>query len=486
MSVVMAGPVGFLSKSGGAVFFGPNPSKPGGTSNVIKRLQNEKNIALWGEDNRFPQNIEQQLAYCGIAKSGLDWKARILYGNGIVPGTITGVDKNGSEIFTPLPRTNKTVYAFLEAPSMTRFWIEYLQDWVWYNNCFPELIFSDDGKSIAKLVHQESCDSRFEQMDDSGKIKRVFLSKLWGASSDQFAKFDPKKPMKGLQKNPDNIDAIEDKYIKPVPCIDMYNPLASAIEIAQKFPAKGLKSAILPTNYPSVNKTYYQVPAWDGARLSGWIEIASKIPSMLKTLYSKAFSIRYHIEVPWTFFEDKYGLEGWRQMDDTAKSEAKRQLLKEMDDALSGDENAYKSFITFYNVTPGTDRKEYGKITVTPVPDTVSLDKELISQSAADIQTLVAMGLDPTLFGAGTIGTGQQRSGGSDKRESYNIYISNLHLERQLLLEPLHLVRDYNREVGGMKDWSADIIFKFRDTVLTTLDKGHGQESAIDPKPLKV
>lgn len=479
MSIAMAGPVAFLSESKSAVYFSPDTKvkKARGTSNLIKRLQNEKNIAFWGEDNRFPQRIEQQLAYCGIAKSGLDWKARTLYGNGIIPGTITGVQDDGTEIFTPLSRSNKVVYQFLENRRMFRFFIEYLQDWTWYGNCFPEIILSDDTKSITGLVHQESCDSRYQQMNDDGEVASVFLSKLWGASSDQFVKFDPKKAMRGLQRNPESPDLIEDSFIKELSCIDMYDPLDSLSLIAGKFAGKdGLKSAVLPVNYPSVNKTYYQLPAWDGARLAGWLEISAKIPSMLKALYTKAFRIRYHIEVPWSFFEEKYTPEGWAGMNDDARDAAKKTLLKEMDDSLSGDENAYKSFITFYNVNP-QDKKEYGKITITEVPDTSKLDKEFITQSAADIQTLVAMGIDPTLFGAGTIGTGQQRSGGSDKRESYNIYCSGLNLERNVLLEPLYLVRDYNREVGGMLEWNEDIVFRFRDTVMTTLDKGHGQES---------
>jgi len=478
MSITMSGPVAFLGASKSAVFFSKSTVAPKskGTSTVIKRLQNEKNIAFWGEDNRFPQNIEQQLAYCGVAKSGLDWKARALYGNGIVPGTITGLDADGNEIFTPLPRTNKEVYKFLENRSLFRFWVEYLQDWTTYSNCFPELCLSVDGKSITNLVHLESCDSRFQQMDDNGKMKTIFLSKLWGASSDQFAKFNPKKTMRGLQRNPESPDLIEDKFIKPVDSIDMYDSLNSLRDIAKTLEGKsGLKSAILPVNYPSVNKTYYQVPAWDGARLAGWLEISAKIPSMLKALYTKAFRIRYHIQVPETFFENKYTVEGWAAKNEEEQNAAKKQLLKEMDDALSGEENAYKSFITFYNINP-QDKTEYGKISIEEVPDKVNLDKEFVTQSAADIQTLVAMQIDPTLFGAGTIGTGQQRSGGSDKRESYNIYCSGLNLERQVLLEPLYLVRDYNREVGGISEWSEDLQFRIRDTVMTTLDKGHGQE----------
>ena len=476
MNVTLAGPVAYLENSASAVYFskvsvdaGTSKSSKGveGTALPIENLQNAINVAFWGEDNRFPQNIEQQMAYCGIGKAGLDWKMRALWGNGIVPGKITGVKDDGSEIFTPLERSKyKREYGFIENRRMFRFWLEYLQDWVWFFNAFPEIILSNDGSEITGMVHQESCDSRYKQMNDSGEINKIFLSKLWGASQDQYAKFDPTKAMRGLRRNPDN-PQVDNKLLKVLHCIDMYDPVNSLKEIAEKInDRKSLKSAILPVNYPSVNKTYYQVPYWDGARLGGWVEIASKIPSLIKTLYNKAFRIKYHIEVPESYFERKYGTEKWMAMLEPAQSEARKTLLKEMDDFLSGDENAFKSFISFFDIAPH-DKAEYGRVKLTVIEDKSNIDKDLITGSAADIQLLISMGVNPTLFGAGTIGTGQQRSGGSDIREAYLVYTSLLNLERNVFLEPLYLVRDYN-------GWEDDIVFRVRDTVLTTLDTGAG------------
>lgn len=470
-----AGPVAYLEGSASAVFFSAVDPKAGttssgeGTALKIQKLQNDIEVAYWGEDNRFPQNIEQQMAYCGIGKYGLDWKMRKLFGNGIVPGKITGTNEDGSEIFIPLDRTEgKHVYKFIEDRRMFRFWIEYLQDWVWFFNCFPEVILSKDGTKITGLVHQESSDCRYKQMNEDGKIDTVYLSKIWGASADQYAKFDPTKTMRGLRQNPQNIQEVDNKFIKQLPCIDMYDPVASLKEIVEKKlkNKKGLKSAILPVNYPSVNKTYYQVPYWDGARLGGWVEIASKIPALLKTLYNKAFRIKYHIKVPTSYLEDKYGYEKWHGLTVEEQSVAKSLLLREMDEFLSGDENAFKSFVSFYNVDPNT-RTEYGKVELTVIEDKTNIDQELITGSAADLQILIAMGVHPTLLGAGTIGTGQQRSGGSDIRESDLIYTASLNLERNVVLEPLYLVRDYN-------EWDKEIVFRIRDTILTTLDTGAG------------
>jgi hypothetical protein len=312
-------------------------------------------------------------------------------------------------------------------------------------------------------------------MDAQGRMNHVFLSKLWGASKDQLPVFDPKKAFKGLKMNPENPDSIESEFIRKLDCIDMYDPANSLKEIADKLlqtkGKPGAKSAIFPTNFPSPNKTYYQVPAWDGARLAGWVEIASKIPAMLKVLYEKAFRIRYHIEISEDFLPDRFGIETWDGMDQDARQNAKRELLDEMDEILSGGENAYKSFITFYKISPQS-MEDYGGIKITSIKDETNLDKEFVTQSAADEQMLVAMGVDPALLGAGKIGSGQQRSGGSDKREAYLIYCASLSLERQLAFEPIYLMRDYN-------GWDEDIVFRVRDTILTTLDTGKGTEKKL-------
>lgn len=491
-SIHLAGPVAFLSNSQSAVFFSKVSATAGtmqvnkGTATPVREMQTALKVAYWGEDNRFPQNIEQQMAFCGVGKSALDWKAKALWGSGIIPGKITGYEEEGKkEIFQPLDRTRyKDVYKFIENRRMYRFWLEYLQDWTWYFNCFPEIILSKDCKTITGLVHQESCDSRFKQMNDKGVINTVYLSKLWGAARDQYAKFDPKKGMPGLLQNPNRLTEVDNIYVKALDCIDMYDPVTSLKKIGEKLKgrsANALRSAILPVNYPSVNKTYYQIPYWDGARLSGWVEIAVKIPSLLKQLYNKAFRIKYHIEVPETYFAKKYGPEKWEGMDEKKQMDARKELLKEMDKFLTNtDDDSLKSFISFFDVDP-IDKKEYGHVKITAVEDKTSIDKELLASSAANVEVLMAMQVHPSLFSAGMTGSMYRSGGGSgsDIREAFLVYNALLNLERNVMLEPLYLVRDYNREVGGVDIWEDDIVFRIRDTVLTTLDQGKGTTKTV-------
>ena len=52
-----------------------------GTAIEVQKAQTALDVAYWGEDNRFPQNIEQQMAYCGIGKYALNWSANALFGS---------------------------------------------------------------------------------------------------------------------------------------------------------------------------------------------------------------------------------------------------------------------------------------------------------------------------------------------------------------------------------------------------------------------
>lgn len=481
MDVFINGNIAFLPGSGAAVWF----SKPGyaayssgssadakeATTVLPKEIIKELNIAPWGEDNLFPQHIVQQLDYCGVAKGALDFKARTLYGNGIMWGKITDYDDKGNEIFTPAKKgDHKDVEQFMrDNGNLYRYFTEFNIDWVYYYNCFPELITTKDRKKIARLVVQESCDCRYKQYNTSGKIPSVYISKLWGATEDQFPRFDAKK-IKKASAGATRPRLLDNEYIKEVRCIDMYNPhddIKKAIDDEQR------TNIILPVNYPSPNKTYYQLAAWDGSRLGGWVEIASKIPTLIKVFYEQAINIKYHVEIPMTYFRDKYGDEVWNKMTAAEKDTKRKEVLTQMDKYLSGADNAHKTFVSYFEINRHTG-KESGHIKITPIDNKSNIDKDLLTSSAANSEILFSMGINPNLPGAGAPGGPYSGSAGSGSniREAFLVYVAGLTLERQLILEPLRAVQQFN-------GWDEDLVFRFRDVVLTTLDKGKGTEKIV-------
>lgn len=479
MSILLQDSVAYLPGAETSVFIRPSATTWNSSGSVplpIKKLTTALDIVPWGEDNRFPQNITKLMSACSIGLAGLDWKMRALYGNGIIPVRITGYEDEGKkEIVQPLARTgaDNLIYKFIQNQQFKRFYLEFLQDWVWFNNCFPEVILSKNAKEITGFVHQESCDSRYVQMNEAGIINQVILSKVWGLSRDQYKTFDPNKTIPGITANPQSIHSIDEKYIKKMRAIDMYNPAQDLANYAATLSTNSaFKSAILPVNYPSPNQPYYQVPTWDGSRVAGWIDIAAKLPVLIASLLNNAFHIKYHIEIPEEYFIKRIGAAKWVSMTPEEKNTERKKILESMQEFLQGADKAGGSFVSYFDTEPHQG-KEYNRIKITELPNKITIDKEMLASANINTEILVSMNINPDVLGASVPGGAYGgNKGGSNIREGKLVYDSMLHLERQTTLEPLYLARDYNK-------WDADIEFRHRDTVLTTLDKGKGTEKTL-------
>jgi len=466
--ITQNGDITFLSESNSAVTI----TKATGRQSVaplVKKLVTDLDVAPWGEDNRFPQQIVEALESSGVAQSTLAWKARSIWGSGIVYGRVASTDAGGSETFQiAKPGEFPEVDEFFNENNIPRFYAEFNTDLVYFANCFPELIFSNDRKKIKGIVHQESPDCRWKQMNDKGKIDTVYISKLWGMTKDQFVKFDPKKQLKGLMSPDKSPTEVDNKFVLKLPAADMYFPIDSVNVIADE---GKYASFIFPVNYPSPNKTYYQLPSWDGCRRGGWIEVSARVPEMMKTYLSNAFNLRYHIEIPEQYFERRYGKSEWSGMSNEQRSKARNDILTMMDSFLAGSENAYKSFTSYFETSH--DFREYNRIKITAVDVKNNTDKDLLLGGTANSEIMFAMGVNPNILGAGKPGgVYASNQGGSNIREGKLEHDSTLHLERQLALEPLNFIKQYNK-------WPAELEFRFKDTVLTTLDTGKQTETQI-------
>lgn len=465
--------VAVLTHSGATVFFSNSKTNAKPAAPTVTRVQNALEVAPWGEDNRFPQNIVNHMSACGVGQSTLKKIASALYGGGLIYGKVIDIDADGNEIFKPAMRGEyKEVDQFWKNNRITRFLAEYYLDYVYFANCYPELILNRKGDKIAGIVHQESCDCREKQYGKSGSLETVYISKIWGLPADQFSKFDPDKVIRGILNtpNPVNQAKADGKLIIERKAIDMYFPLDSLEKLRKDHSEE--RNFILPVKFPSPNKTYYQLPAWDGARLAGWIDIASKVPNMIKSMIDKAFSIKYHIEIPEGYFKRKFGEAAWTGKKPEERKAAREELLQAMDNFLSGSENAYKSFVSYFETDP-IDKKEYDRIKITTIDSKSNVDKDLLTASTANSEIMIAMGVNPNIIGAGKPGgVYASNQGGSNVREGKLEHDSSLVLDRHLLLEPFQLIKEFNK-------WPDELEFRHKNTVLLTLDKGKQTQTEI-------
>ena len=143
--------------------------------------------------------------------------------------------------------------------------------------------------------------------------------------------------------------------------------------------------------------------------------------------------------------------------------------MQEMDDFLSGVENAGKSFVSEFS---------YDKVKGYEIRDVVirAVDRKsdggeyLEDAEEASNMICYAMSVHPSLRGAAP---GKNKNiNGTEARELFTIKQAMTKPLRDLLVLPLYIVKEIN-------GWDRDVHFVIPNIMLTTLDKNTGAEKVI-------
>jgi hypothetical protein len=222
----------------------------------------------------------------------------------------------------------------------------------------------------------------------------------------------------------------------------------------------GVEKVIYPTSFPSPGKTYYQLAHWDSVRSGGWLDVANSIPEFKQYMFKNQISLRYHVQIPTSFWTWKYP--DWESYTTEQKVKSMKQEAKFFEDTMTGTKGSFKTLITSY-IADEVAQKEYGKWIVTELGAKNNSNLYIEDSGEASSHLLYALGMDPTLVGY-SIGKGMGAGSGSDKREAFNMYQLQCQMDRDIILEPLEFIRDYN-------NWDPKLRFKFRYGMLKTADK---------------
>ena len=85
---------------------------------------------------------------------------------------------------------------------------------------------------------------------------------------------------------------------------------------------------------------------------------------------------------------------------------------------------------------------------------------------------MFALMINPNILGAAMPGgTYAGNQGGSNIREGFLVKIATSWLDRQNLLDPIYLMLRYNGY--------DDVVIRYRNTILTTLDTGAGTQKNL-------
>ena len=137
-----------------------------------------------------------------------------------------------------------------------------------------------------------------------------------------------------------------------------------------------------------------------------------------------------------------------------------------------GSENADKPIVTQYDDQSSIDGKHRSGIIIEPLKNTDSHTDNLITSATANSEIMFALMINPNILGAAMPGgTYAGNQGGSNIREGFLVKIATSWLDRQNLLDPIYLMLRYNGY--------DDVVIRYRNTILTTLDTGAGTQKNL-------
>ncbi len=392
----------------------------------------------WGDNNDFPQKVIKEVYKVSAAPAALGFKIKAHYGTGLIMFKID-YDENGKEIIKPQkPSEHPEAKAFFKNSRIKRYLHEQVTDLVWFYNTFPEMIVSRDWSKITSVRSLEATFCRWAEMDEHEKrIKILGYSAMW----------------------PEEKDITE---------IAVINPWWTIEQTRDYLKKERIYKFVYPTYIPTPGKSFYQEAYWNAARKSGWFDIANAVPTTKKAMMKNITSIKWHVEIPIDYWDKLFPSV---EFDKKAKKAGIEEKLKEMDDFLSGSTNAGKTFYSHFAVDPISKQPMPGwKLTQLKSDNG---GEHLEDGQAANSEIFFAMNVDPTLIGHGVPGGKLGAGSGSDKREAFNIYNALLATDRDITLEPLEFIRDFN-------GWDEDLMFGFGNITLKTLDKNPtGSEKTV-------
>lgn len=406
----------------------------------------EFRIAPWGENNDLPQQIIAKCEQSEIVESNLLFNIQAGYGQGIKPmrrvvenGKLIGYD----EIY------EGEVVDFFEQNDINGYYLEQLSDLHTFYNVFPEIILSGDKRKIVSLRSKEAAFSRWGAIEPSkGYITKHYYSAKWD-------------------------DGPRKENIATTDVLNSYNPAADLLSRISTGNYSKLRF-IVPVNFPTPGRTYYQKPYWWSIFQSGWYDFSLMLPTFKKALLKNQLGLKYIIYLSDKYFDAIFKDEGIDPSNAEAVKARKALEYGRFRDFLAGEKNAGKGIVALKKmVASGTGTVEEKYIEIVPLKTDLAGGEYL--EDSEEVSNIIsyAMGVHPSLIGS-TPGKNKGSFSGTDKRELFQIKQALMKPFRDRLLRPLEVIKRVNK-------WDQNIVFAIPEPVFTTLDKNKtGQETAVN------
>lgn len=408
-----------------------------------------------GRNNNMMYDIMKKVGTNVTVGSNVEFKNKVIYGDGIMVFKKYR-DKDSGKIVKEevLPEEYPDIFEFIENSNYDQVRLEIANDLSIFYDSYVEYLF--DRNTPPRLVQvkaKEAVCSRISKIDEkSRKSEWHGYSAEWnsGAPSDVIA-----TPLLNRQ----------------CPLLDLKTRMGMTPNDDGKKETVKERNFIHNIRINTPGRFYYSRPYWWSVFASGWYDFSSAIPVYKKALIKNQMTIRYIIYIKDTFWDKLYKSNNLTEEKD--KTECRKNFLKEMNDFLSGEENAGKAFVTEfrYDKIKGFEDKD---IIITPLANE-QIGGEYIEDSEEVSNTICyAMGVHPSIIGASP-GKGKNING-TEARELFIIEQALMKMFQDATLEPLYFAK-------AMNGWPKEIYFAVTNCQLTTLDKGTGavKNSGLTP-----
>lgn len=380
----------------------------------------------WGTHNDFPNKWLKAIESNGYLAQGLRLCAMGIIAGGLVYGKVQIDEESGKEKMVRV--IDPEVEAFFKRCNINKFLRELSTEYWRFWNAFPELILTKDRKKIYSINCQESVFCRFSaQNETTGKIEKVYISANWHLGDTEVA-----------------------PYVTSVACLDPYNEPVQEMRNGKEY------KYILPVQGVDSGKVGYQYAPHHTLLNGKWLDLSNEIANYKLSLIRNQIAVKYIIYVHERYWYNKYS--DWDSFDDDVKINKINELKKEVEDKLTGAKNAGKSIHIPLSFDEHTQKLEK-LIEIEPIKDEIKEGSWIAESLESVSHILFSLGLDSWVGNT----PGKSSFSGSDKREAFNIFITNSKPDQDIMLEPLEVIRDYN-------GWDPEYKFWFKNYYLQTLD----------------
>lgn len=436
------------------------PRAAGPVAPYIAQSENPKSSKpheFWGDNDDRPTLLTRTIAEDTILAPGMEFKTSMQYGGGIAHGEVR-INEKGEEYYFGLrdygPEDGKGkslgngFMQFARANHLDLQAWTALHDLNTFGIAFIQLTLNTTRDRIVgfNTQHTRARRCRLSKQLRKGEPAKLFINADWGTPE-----YNEKKT----------------KTLELAPSFDPVSWIQDRIRASKSFSTFAIAIRI-----PDTGNMFYPSVAWSSVRSSGWNDINRSLATYKKCLLENQMTIKYHIEIHHDFWKTQFG-DSWEALTFAEKKDKKQQWLKGFTDFMKGAKGTGNTLLSERIQNKYGAGETTKMIEVHPIDDKFRKDGMHIEDSReAVLHHMSALGLHPELQGS-VPSNSMVNGSGSSARVAFNQRVSMAKPIQDFVLHPLGVVRDFN-------NWSPKMIFRFRNSLITTLDTG---ASATKPTP---